>query len=559
MDGYPGDLALRNSVHTEHRFLGFDEGDRDVSKINLDTGRLVETGRISGRSVPRSSSNSEDRFLSSDKDGRRMPLEPTNVFRVNMIRVHGRQEEERNKPKFGSGWAAPPQGADSGRPSESVEARSMGQERRMGPGGVQHKDDHGSSMFMQKQKSQEVPYSMTSSEERYDRIEKSRDARPKSSTLVPEVWFKSCYSDTSGPGYSSGDDSSVRWTDRIYPGVNPVDQDPWNKVMYSVLEPPDQRGPALDHVEGDTANQRYQEVLEEGFCRSGERLRNDGTPMRAKQGFGRSRRPLSKVEFHEDLGGLPIQQHRLYEGGNEARDQPSRAYSSLTLESLLERVAARGRIEDRRRPAAKRRAENDERFPGALGQVPGQPRLDTQACPAGDRLEKVVDVMMRSLANLNERMAAVELNGGRTRRTQSSRIATVQSDAGEPGWGSAFSEGSYRPEAPRRRTVGMTPMPEEADRRRRTTVRLGRRPARADEHTSGREDDADRTGRRRLQRHHHAKFRTETETKEESHARRRSMRRPGKDSSRRQPRTGEIEKSHFTGRWNWTNMMAPQI
>ena len=71
----------------------------------------------------------------------------------------------------------------------------------------------------------------------------------------------------------------------------------------------DHRGPVMDHAEGGTVYQRYHEVLDEGFCRSRERLRNDATPIRAEQGFGRSRRPLSKVEFRDDLGGLPNQQH----------------------------------------------------------------------------------------------------------------------------------------------------------------------------------------------------------------------------------------------------------
>ena len=54
---------------------------------------------------------------------------------------------------------------------------------RMGPGGAHLKDDHGSSMFMQNQTSPEVPYSVTSSEERYGRTGQNRDHRPKSSTV----------------------------------------------------------------------------------------------------------------------------------------------------------------------------------------------------------------------------------------------------------------------------------------------------------------------------------------------------------------------------------------
>ena len=98
-----------------------------------------------------------------------------------MIRVHRRQEEPK-EPKFGESRAAPLQGADSGRPSGSSQVRGMGQERRMGPGGAHLNDDYGSSMFMQNRKSLEVPYSVTSSEGRYDRTGQDKDARPKSST-----------------------------------------------------------------------------------------------------------------------------------------------------------------------------------------------------------------------------------------------------------------------------------------------------------------------------------------------------------------------------------------
>ena len=51
-------------------------------------------------------------------------------------------------------------------------------------------------------------------------------------------------------------------------------------------------------------------------------------------------------------------------------------------------------------------------------QASRQPRPDIREWPVGDGLEKMVDVMERSLANLNERMTAVELNADRAGRTQ---------------------------------------------------------------------------------------------------------------------------------------------
>ena len=148
--------------------------------------------------------------------------------------------------------------------------------------------------------------------------------------------------------------------------------------------------------------------------------------------------------------------------------------------------------------------ENDWRFAGVLGQASRQPRPDIRAGRMEDRLERVVDVMERSLANLNERMTAVELDSDRAGRTQSSRMATERPEVRKPRRGSA-AERSCRPEAPRRRTVGTTPMPSDVDRHGRATERLGRRPARTDEYTSEGEEDADLTRRRRTQGHHHAR------------------------------------------------------
>ena len=69
--------------------------------------------------------------------------------------------------------AAPLQGADSGRPSGSSEVRGVGQDRSKRP-----------SIFTQNRKLPEVPSSVTSSGERYDRTGQNIDARTKSSTYV---------------------------------------------------------------------------------------------------------------------------------------------------------------------------------------------------------------------------------------------------------------------------------------------------------------------------------------------------------------------------------------
>ena len=87
-----GRPALRSSVHMEHRFLGLDTGDRDVSRTNLNaahpTKRIprmdlglvppVRQERISGRPVLRNSVYTEHRFPgldAGDRAGSRMNLD----------------------------------------------------------------------------------------------------------------------------------------------------------------------------------------------------------------------------------------------------------------------------------------------------------------------------------------------------------------------------------------------------------------------------------------------------------------------------------------------------
>ena len=66
-------------------------------------------------------------------------------------------------------------------------------------------------------------------------------------------------------------------------------------------------------------------------------------------------------------------------------------------------------------------------------QASRQPRPDIREWPVGDGLEKVVDVMERSLANLSDRLTAVELDADRAGRTQSSRMATMDGER-RRGW-----------------------------------------------------------------------------------------------------------------------------
>ena len=145
-----GRPALRSSVHMEHRFLGLDAGDRDVSRTNLDaahpTNRIprmdlglvppVRQERISGRPVLRNSVHTEHRFPgldAGDRAGSRMNLDTAQLMeteprmhlgeplRVNMIQARGGEVEVTDKePEFGGSRAAPPQGADCGRPSRSA-------------------------------------------------------------------------------------------------------------------------------------------------------------------------------------------------------------------------------------------------------------------------------------------------------------------------------------------------------------------------------------------------------------------------------------------------------
>ena len=172
----PEASAQLSSAKAGHRSRSPNEGETGDASASLDATHQVGRGLVSEVLTLRSSAKAECSYQGVDNGG-------GDICRVNMIRVHRRQEEPK-EPKFGESRAAPLQGADSGRPSGSSEIRGMGQERRMGPGGAHLKDDYGSSKFTQNQKSPEVPYSVTSSEGRYDRTGQNKDARPKSSTLL---------------------------------------------------------------------------------------------------------------------------------------------------------------------------------------------------------------------------------------------------------------------------------------------------------------------------------------------------------------------------------------
>ena len=172
----PEASAPRSSAKAGHRSRSPNEGETGDASANLDATHQVGRGLESEVLTLRGSAKAERSYQGVDNGG-------GGICRVNMIRVHSRQEEQK-EPKFGESRAAPLQGADSGRPSGSSQVRGMGQEQRMGPGGAHLKDDYGSSMFTQNQKSQEVPYSVTSSEGRYDRNRQNKDARAKSSTVA---------------------------------------------------------------------------------------------------------------------------------------------------------------------------------------------------------------------------------------------------------------------------------------------------------------------------------------------------------------------------------------
>ena len=158
--------AHPSSAKAEHSIRSPGEDEPGDASAILDATHQVGRGLVSEVLTLRSSAKAECSYQGVDKGG-------GGICRVNLIRVHRRQEEEQQQePKFGESRAAPLQGADSGRPSGSCEVRGVGQGRSEGP-----------SMFMQNRKLPEVPSSATSSGERYDRTGQNRDARPKSSTV----------------------------------------------------------------------------------------------------------------------------------------------------------------------------------------------------------------------------------------------------------------------------------------------------------------------------------------------------------------------------------------
>ena len=158
--------AHPSSTKAEHSIRSPGEDEPGEASANLDAIHQVGRGLVSEVLTLRGSAKAECSYQGVDNGG-------GGICRVNMIRVHRRQEEEQKEPKFGESRAAPLQGADSGRPSGSSEVRGVGQDRSKRP-----------SMFTQNRKLPEVSSSETSSGERYDRTGQNRDARPKSSTNV---------------------------------------------------------------------------------------------------------------------------------------------------------------------------------------------------------------------------------------------------------------------------------------------------------------------------------------------------------------------------------------
>ena len=243
-----GRSALRNSAHTEHRFLGLDAGNRDASRMNMDAAHVTQRSprmhvgmappvrreRISGRPALRSRVHTEDRFLGRDAGDRnvsRMDLDTENCselprlymgpeagdvaprryrgelrrnvpgstrgLRVNMIRTRGGKVgvTEDQEPRFGGSRAAPLQGADRGRPSRSANDRGANDDAS------DSEAEGGPRAGGRRRRLPEVPYSTASSEEWYrgtDDGSRSRAKSPethskknnKTSTLVPEVGFE---------------------------------------------------------------------------------------------------------------------------------------------------------------------------------------------------------------------------------------------------------------------------------------------------------------------------------------------------------------------------------
>ena len=467
-----GRPALRSSAHAEYRFLGLDAGDREASRMNMDAARSmkkiprmylgsvppVERERISGRPAPRSGVHMEHRppgLDTGDRDvsrldmdtescselprlymgpeaedvaprmhlgeARRDEYESRRALRVNMIRARGEEVEvSEEEPRFGGSRAAPLQGADCGRPSRSANE-----------GGANDENDESETegrprTCRRRRRLPEVPYTTASSDERYHGTDGGSRSRakttepnsqtnkktstlvpeevgyrktstmvprvglenPKTSTLVPEVGFglKSGYEfgyETSWTRASSSVDTTDEHcleleNDGTWRETDPADQDPWNKAMYGVLEQPEQRrGAESERTDREVSYQRYQDILDEGFLfnRPAERQRGDAPPVRAAQEAGG--RPSPKAESRGDQRRASERPRHSVGNDEQTRGQPSRACSSLIQESLLEEVAGRGWIEDRRRPKATYNEGTDWRFQGVVGQASRLPRAGT--------------------------------------------------------------------------------------------------------------------------------------------------------------------------------------
>ena len=154
--------------------------------------------------------------------------------------------------------------------------------------------------------------------------------------------------------------------------VDSVEQDPWDKMMFSFMNPwKKQPGRVYERVPAE--NSGFQQKSSQG------RLGGNDRHVAIEDGGYGERRPDSP-----------------------AVDVP------VVHESRIERGIEAGWIEERRRERRSSPSVPDWRFKGVVGAAVRQPREEPKGDDMSERMGRMIDILEKSFAHLDERLAAVE-------------------------------------------------------------------------------------------------------------------------------------------------------
>ena len=273
--------------------------------------------------------------------------------------------------KYGADRAAPLQGADIGRQSGSEQRRVPSDDMYPTDCSSKESDRHGRGSLRPEVDEDPVLRQVVPEVG-------SRLTMGSSSFLYPAntAQLRSVRPDDAGGLLNSTSGAEQRGHDADFlcrGDVDAVEHDPWDKLMFSFMNPWKKPAERVVHSNIPAENKGFQQKSSQG--RSGG---NDRHVTMEAGGYG-ERRPDSP-----------------------AVDVP------VMHESRIERGIEAGWIEERRRDGRSSPSVPDWRFKGVVGAATRQPREEPEGDDMSDHLERMIDILEKSFANLDERLTAVE-------------------------------------------------------------------------------------------------------------------------------------------------------